>query len=136
MAHSGRRSLFLGVAANEPNRYSFSSTWQPVAVPANARSLTVSAWTYQVAEPGGGADRQLMLVYDVDPAENAELGRSPVAVVFAERTNAVTWQRRTLTLDVAAWRGRTLWLYSSVVNDGFGGRTYMVLDDTEMAFCP
>jgi hypothetical protein len=136
MAHSGQRSLFLGVAANEPNAYSFSSTWQPVRVPEAATTLALSAWTYQVAEPGGGPDRQLLLLYDVDPADNAQRGRSPIGQVFAERSNAQAWQRRSLTLDVRAWRGRTLWVYSSVVNDGFGGRAYMVLDDLEVAFCP
>jgi hypothetical protein len=107
-----------------------------VQVPAGARSLAVGAWVYQVAEPGGGPDRQLLLVYDVDPAANAELGRPPIAVVLAERGNAQAWQRRVLTFDVSAWRGRTLWLYASVVNDGFGGRAYMVLDDAETSFCP
>lgn len=136
MAHSGQRSLFLGIAPNEPNQYSYSSTWQPVVVPQSARTLRVSAWAYQVAEPGGGPDRQMLLVYDVDPAANGQLGRPPMAMVFSERMNAQVWQRRALTLDVSAWRGRTLWLYSAVVNDGFGGRAYMVLDDTEMAFCP
>jgi hypothetical protein len=136
MAHGGQRSLFLGIAQNESNLYSYSSAWQAVTVPATARTLTVSGWTFQGSEPGGGPDRQLLLVYDVDPAQNASLQRSPVGVVFAERQNAQQWQRRALTLNVSAWRGRPLWLYASVVNDGFGGRTYMMLDDLEMAFCP
>jgi hypothetical protein len=136
MAHSGQRSLFLGVAPNERNVYSYSSAWQAVIVPSSARTLAVSAWTFQAAEPGGGPDRQLLLLYDIDPAENATAQRPPVAVVFADRLNVQAWQRRALTLDVSAWRGRRLWLYSSVVNDGFGGRAYMMLDDMEMAFCP
>jgi hypothetical protein len=136
MAHGGRRSLFLGVPPNEANERSYSSTWQPVTVPEDARSLTASAWTYQVAEPGSGADRQVLFVYDVDPALNGQLGRAPIAVVFADRLNTPTWQRRALTFDVREWRGRRLWLYGSVVNDGFGGRAYMWLDDLELAFCP
>jgi hypothetical protein len=136
MAHSGQRSMYLGIAPGEPNIYAYSSIWQPVAVPANASTMAVSAWTFQGAEPGGGADRQLVLVYDVDPAGNTSAGRSPVAVVLAERSNAQAWQRRTVSMNVSAWRGRTLWFYATVLNDGLGGRAYMLLDDTEVAFCP
>ena len=136
MAHSGQRSLFLGIAPNEPNTFSYSTTWQPVTVPAMAGSMTVSGWTFQAAEPGGGPDRQLLLVYDVDPAHNTGSGQQPIGIVFAERLNAQAWQRRALTMDVRPWRGRTLWIYSSVANDGFGGRAYMVLDDMEVSFCP
>jgi hypothetical protein len=136
MAHSGRRSLFLGVAPNEPNAFGYSTTWQPVAVPEAASSMTVSGWTFQAAEPGGGPDRQLLLVYDVDPALNTGQGQPPIGIVFAERLNAQAWQRRALTMDVRPWRGRNLGVYSSVVNDGFGGRAYMVLDDMEVVFCP
>jgi hypothetical protein len=136
MAHSGRRSLYLGIAPGEANAYAYSTTWQPVTVPANTTTMAVSAWTFQGAEPGGGADRQLVLVYDVNPADNTSAGRAPIAVVVAERSNAQAWQRRSLTMDVTAWRGKTLWFYASVVNDGLGGRAYMLLDDTEVAFCP
>lgn len=136
MAHGDHRSVVLGVMPDEPNRFAYSSLWQPVDVPADATRLTVAAWTFQEAQPGGGADRQLMLVYDRDPADNTDGARSPVAYVFAERSDAKAWQRRTKTLDVTEFRGRRLWLYSTVVNDGLGGRAWMFLDDVEMVFCP
>ena len=113
-----------------------STIWQPANVPADATTMTVSAWTYQAAQPGGGADRQLMLIYDIDPDENIAGQRSPIAYVFGERVNANAWQRRTLTIDVTAYRGSTLWLYSTVVNDGLGGRAWMALDDLEVKYCP
>jgi hypothetical protein len=136
MAHGGERSLLLGILPGEANLFSYSTVWQRVDVPASARTMTVRAWTYQAAEPGGGPDRQLMLVYDVDPELNLQLQRSPIARVFGERINAGAWQRRTLTMDVTAWRGSALWLYATVANDGFGGRAWMYLDDVEVELCP
>jgi hypothetical protein len=46
------------------------------------------------------------------------------------------WQRRTLTFDVTGYRGQRLWIYATVVNDGFGGRAWMHLDDMSAQFCP
>ncbi len=136
MAHSGLRSLVLGILSDEPNRLAYSTLWQPVRVPSDATTMQVSAWTFQEAQPGGGADRQLMLVYDVDPASNIDGQRAPLASVFAERSDAKAWQRRVRNLDVSAYRNQTLWIYATVVNDGLGGRAWMFLDDTEVSFCP
>jgi hypothetical protein len=136
MKHSGERSMLLGILSNEPNVFSYSTIWQPFDVPSDATTMTVSAWTYQAAQPGGGPDRQLMLIYDIDPAENTGGQRSPIAYVFGERENAAAWQRRTLTIDVTPYRGQTLWLYSTVVNDGLGGRVWMDLDDVDVKLCP
>jgi hypothetical protein len=136
MAAAGERSLALGILPGEPNLFSYSTAWQPLAVPGSARTMSVAVWTYQAAEPGGGPDRQLMLVYDIDPAQNLQGQRSPVAYVFGERVNAGAWQRRTLTLDVTPYRGQTLWLYTTVANDGFGGRAWMFIDEVEAVFCP
>jgi hypothetical protein len=136
MVHGGARSMLLGILPGETNQFSFSTIWQGVRVPNDATNMTVSAWTFQAAQPGGGPDRQLMLVYDVDPGETLTWQRSPIGTVFAERVNADAWQRRTLTMDVSQYRGRDLWLYSSAVNDGQGGRVWMVLDDIEVKFCP
>jgi hypothetical protein len=136
MAHSGEHAMLLGIVPGEPNVFSFSTVWQGVPVPANATTMQVSAWTFQAAQPGGGPDRQLMLIYDIDPGQNLQGQRSPIAYVFGERVNADSWQRRTLTIDVTAYRGGTLWLYSSAVNDGLGGRVWMALDDLEVKLCP
>lgn len=135
MPHGGRRMLLLGIVWNEANTFNYSTVWQRLAVPSRARSMTVRAWAYQAAQPGGGADRQLMLIYDIDPDQNLQGQRSPLAYVFGERQNTEAWQRRTLTIDVTAYRGRALWLYSTAVNDGYGGRVWMALDDIEVAFC-
>ena len=136
MVHDGGRAMLLGIVPGEPNVFSFSSIWQGMDVPDDATTMTVSAWTFQAAQPGGGPDRQLMLVYDVDPGDNVSGQRSPVGYVFGERENVDAWQRRTLTIDVSDYRGGRLWLYSSAVNDGLGGRVWMVLDDIEVKFCP
>lgn len=128
--------MLLGIAANEPNVYNRSTMWQPMAIPANARTMRVNVWTYQAAEPGSGPDKQLMLVYDIDPAQNLQGQRSPIGTVFNERVNAQAWQLRTFNMDVSAYRSRTLWLYASAVNDGQGGRVWMTLDDIEVIVCP
>lgn len=128
--------MLLGIRPGEANQYSFSTIWQGLPVPAQARTMNIGAWTWQGAEPGAGPDRQLMLVYDIDPGQNLQGQRSPVAYVFGERSHVGAWQKRTLALDVTPYRGRTLWLYASVANDGLGGRAWMALDDLEVAFCP
>jgi len=135
MGHAGRRSLVLGVLPDEPNRLSYSSAWQPVLVPPDARTLIVGGWTFEEAQAGGGPDRQLMLLYDIDPALNGSGQRGPIATVFNVRSDAKQWQRRTLTMDVTLRRNQRLWLYSTVVNDGTGGRAWMFMDDIEVAFC-
>ncbi len=134
--HGGERSMLLGILPPEPNELAYSTLWQSLEVPPAARTMTVLAWTYQAAEPGGGPDRQLILVYDVDPGDNLDFGRPPIARVVSERSDVRAWQRRALTFDVTGYRGRTLWLYATVLNDGHGGRTWMFLDDLEVIICP
>jgi hypothetical protein len=134
--YSGMRSLLLGIKPGEANTFSYSTAWQGVLVPVGARTMTLSAWSYQAAEPGGGPDRQLLLIYDVDPATNTHGQHSPIAYVFGERVDAQAWQRRTVTIDVTAYRGRNLWVYATVANDGLGGRAWMWLDDVDARFCP
>jgi hypothetical protein len=136
VVHTGQRSELLGILPAEPNEYTYSTLWQPLAVPPGATTMAVAAWTWQAAEPGGGPDRQLMLIYDIDPDLNQQGQRSPIAYVFGERLDARAWQRRTLTIDVTGYRGQTLWFYATVLNDGLGGRAWMYLDDVEVAFCP
>lgn len=136
MGHGGQRSLVLGILPDERNQLAYSSAWQPVLVPSDARTMTVGAWTFEEAQAGGGPDRQLMLLYDIDPALNGRGQRGPVATVFNVRSDAKQWQRRTLSADVTLRRNQRLWLYSTVVNDGTGGRAWMFLDDVEIAFCP
>ncbi len=133
---SGEKSMLLGILPGERNAFTYSTLWQRMPVPEDARTMQVSAWTYQGAEPGGGPDRQLMLVYDINPDDNLRGQRSPIAYVFGERLPVGSWQRRTLTLDVSDYQGKALWLYSTVANDGFGGRAWMYLDDIDVAFCP
>ncbi len=134
--HGGERSVLLGILPGEPNELNYSTLWQSLEVPLAARSMAVNAWTFQAAEPGGGPDRQLLLVYDVDPDDNVDFQRAPIARVVSERSDVRAWQRRALTFDVTAYRGRTLWLYATVLNDGRGGRAWMVLDDLEVVICP
>ena len=91
---------------------------------------------FQGAEPGGGPDRQLVLLYDVDPAQNLQNQRSPIAYILGERVNSGAWQQKVFTFDVTRYRGQRLWLYASVSNDGQGGRAWMLLDDVDVSVCP
>lgn len=136
VVHGGERSMLLGILPGEANQLTYSSLWQPFVVSPEGRQMTVTAWTYQASERGSGPDRQLILLYDVDPGANLDYQRQPIARVLAERSDARAWQRRALTIDVSAYRGQTLWLYASVLNDGLAGRTWMYLDDLDVAICP
>lgn len=134
--HSGRWSVLTGFLPTEPNELAWSSVWQPIMIPRDASTLRVEAWVYRAAEgDAAGDDRQLVLVYDVDPELNVRLERAPIAIVLADRSDERMWRRVAAEVPVARYRGRTLWVYASTRNDGVGGRTWMFVDDVSAEVC-
>ena len=126
---SRKASVFKGSERNSNAIIATSTSGIPEAITHEVEGLLVAA-----GDPAAIAVPLYRLLSD--PALNLQGQRSPLAYVFGERSNAGSWQKRSLTLDVTSYRGQRLWIYGSVANDGQGGRAWMALDDIEVAFCP
>ena len=142
-AHSGSRSMRVGIIEPADNRYSYSSAQQWVTIPTDATSATLSFWLYSVSG---------------DPAL-LEFPEKPLAVTLQEATmsgdtqyvlvldeyerwiDTLLWQRsddRAWTFhqsDLMAYAGRTIKLHFGVYNDGWDGVTGMYVDDASLELC-
>jgi len=131
--HSGARAVQLGSppAAGASTRGSYSSIRQLVTIPANAGGVTLRWWhLYGTAEaattdPGTTSDRQEVLLLTPD--------EKVLAVVQRVRRNDSGWQQE--TADLTAYRGRSVYLYFNVYNNGNGAATWAYVDDVQLETC-
>jgi serine protease len=73
---SGARSARLGIV-DGPDIYSYSSIFQKVMIPADAKSATLKYWTYPMAENLCPGDQHLILVMGGHRKILAEIKRTP-----------------------------------------------------------
>ena len=139
VAHSGKQSVRTGILSPLNNVLSYSSIWQPVAIPADAEQATLSFWIYPVntgpIEDYHGGDLQLALLLDYP---YWSVGSSPVRqTLLALRSNSRTWTR--YEYDLTPYAGRTLWLYFGTYNNGWAGSwgnpMAMYVDDVSLLAC-
>jgi YVTN family beta-propeller protein len=124
-AHSGSRSMLLGLKPNESDVHSFSSVQQTIALPADADSVSLTFWTYPMSDLDSG-DRQDCLLL----GEEDEL----IAVLMRDNVNSTTWIRE--SYDLTAYAGQTVKVYLNAYNDGVGeGLTGFYLDDVSVQAC-
>ncbi|MBN1399329.1 MAG: DUF11 domain-containing protein, partial [Anaerolineae bacterium] len=123
MAHSGRRSMRLGIVS-DPSALSYSSANQPFQVPALASSVRISFWYYPVSEDTAHG-RQYALLLD----ENREY----LETILWTAEDAASWQWR--EHEVFGYAAETLYLHFGVQNDGEGGPSAMFVDDVEVQVC-
>lgn len=153
LAHTGRRSLRTGIASGA-DVYSYSTGTQSVTIPPSAHSAVLDFWWYPTsAEPPIAAadsaepslailnalvhgtlpqgilagDWQYALLLDSD---GSIIPNSPR---LWTRTNARSWQYTSLNLT--AYRGRTLTIVFGTLNDGDGRSTAMYVDDVALTAC-
>jgi hypothetical protein len=121
----GSRSARLGNVSGR-DIFSFSSVWQRVTLPAEATQVILRANIYPVSQdnPGSGDVQNIMILND----------RFQVARTLSkELSNSATWENR--TYDLSDLKGRTIYIYFSVVNLGQTGRpTAMYLDDVSLTW--
>jgi hypothetical protein len=124
VVRTGSRSARLG-ATTGPARFSFSSVWQQVTVPAEANQVRLDAFIYRVSRDRAGCDNQTIAVLDE---------RFKVAKFLSrELSNSQTWEAR--TYDLSEFRGRTIYVYFSVLNRGCSGDfTTMYVDDVALTW--
>jgi hypothetical protein len=155
-AHTGNRSMRLGVVPSTWDTYSHSSAYQHVTIPAGASNPTLSFWYKAHSEdtvrsewkaydwsgydPGqvirgektdakccGEIDWQEMLLLDADYRLLSG------GVVLRQVRNDGVWQQ--VTYDLSPYKGMTIVLYFNAINDGNGRRTWMYIDDVSVNLC-
>ncbi len=127
---SGAWAIQAGNLNLSPTVEAYSSFFQTLAIPANAISAELSFWVWTFTEANPGNDRQEALLL----IEGANLqSSSSSGVIWGELSNSGNYQL--IRRSVASQIGRTFELTFSVYNDGFGGRTWMVVDDVILTVC-
>ncbi len=122
-AHTGARSLRLGLAAGDGQRYSFSSARQQLTLPAGTGTASLGLW-YRAVTSDTIGDRFQVLVQGSGPATRT-LGYLDLA--------ASTWT--SVTLDTSGYLGQPLVLQLTAVNDGYAGKTTVYVDDVAWTVC-
>jgi hypothetical protein len=141
-AHSGSRSMQIGIVDPLAQVRSYSSIRQLVTIPADAQSATLGFWLYTLTtEPVESAapppdlasieeaplsgDAQYLLVLN---QENVRIG----TLLWQLQDNA-TWTP--YEVDLLPYVGQTIKLQFGVYNDGQGGVTGMYVDDVSLPLC-
>ncbi len=120
----GNRSARLG-AVSSPDIFSFSSVWQRVTIPAEASQATLRANIYPVSQDQPGGDVQQIMILN----ERFRVIRT----LSKELSNSQSWEAR--SYDLSDLRGRTIYVYFSVVNLGRTGRlSAMYVDDVSLTW--
>lgn len=110
-----------------PAGAAFSSGYQTISIPATAARATLTFWYKPgTADPANDFQRVLLL----DPITYAN-----IKTLLKVAENDQVWKQR--TIDLTAYRGRSVVLYFEVYNNSTGstGRTWMVLDDVSVRAC-
>jgi hypothetical protein len=123
--HSGGFAVRLGLV-EEPNRETYSSLQQEVALPAGLHSITLSFHVYTLSGPGAGEDEQYLAL--IDPASATTITRP-----WRTLSDGRAWSEE--VIDLTAYGGRSIVIYFNVYNDGGGSRSAMFLDDVALQAC-
>jgi hypothetical protein len=125
---SGHRSILMGLTPYELDVLSFSSVWQAVRIPHDAQSATLSFRYWPATQEYTNNDWQASWIFDAD------LNMPPLASVLKIRSNAHRWFHH--QQDLTSFRGQTITLYFTAINDGrHGHRTYWYVDDVTVEVC-
>lgn len=119
-AHSGSRSMLLGIV-NSRDYYSYSSIWQYVTIPPDAKRATLTFWHYPVSWDTYPNDVQIALVI----SDRGSSGR-----VMYWLSNEQTW--RQASYDLTPYAGQRVRVYFTVVNNGNGRTSAMYVDDVSV----
>jgi uncharacterized repeat protein (TIGR01451 family) len=120
---TGERNILGEIA---PLGASYSSGYQTVAIPADARTATLAFW-YKPGTQAASGDFQRAMILAED--------YSYLATVMKILKNEGEWLRH--SFDLTPYRGQRIVIYWEVFNDDLlaGPRTWMFLDDVSVAVC-
>ena len=122
IAHSGKQSAFVGIAATAENQEVDTTIWQEMQLPA-AETITLTAWMRSQA--GDENDKRYVVIWDLEADEST--------VLLYEPALEQDWQES--TLDLTAFAGKNILLVFGVHNDGAGEKAGMWVDDVHVTAC-
>jgi hypothetical protein len=142
-SHSGSRSMLTGITVPGDNIYSYSSAYQTVTIPGNAKSAKLEFWNYPMS---GETLAQFAFPF----VTHILLGLKPMAfdmqyvaivdddtgfgeIVFWQLSDRQTWARE--TVDLLDHKGNTIQVFFTTFNDGADSITSMYVDDVSLEVC-
>jgi photosystem II stability/assembly factor-like uncharacterized protein len=145
-AHSGERSIRIGII-NGTNREAYSTAYQPVSIPPETITATLTFWLYPVSTGTlsvpdraeilpGAITGQLPAAPAVDDAQYVlvlDQNGNMLDILLWIRENTQVWEQH--TIDLSHYVGQTIWILFGVYNNGVGGITGMYLDDVSLEVC-
>lgn len=127
-AHTGNRSVRLGIEPPANDIASWSSIRQTISIPNNVSHVQLS-FSYWTASEGASDDLQEAWIMKPDLLP-------PYYEVFKGLYNDRSW-RSVTGFDLNQFRGQTIVLYFNVDNEyDIGYRTWMYVDDVSVQACP
>jgi len=143
-AHSGSRSMRVGIENPAENRYSYSSTTQSITIPTGTVDATLDVWLYSIST--GVRQSVTLTPPDFIPLsiEHGPLNTDAQYIVFYDqynqqhnllyqRFNTQTWTK--YSFDMSAFAGQTIKAFFGTYNNGWGGVTSMFVDDVTLTSC-
>jgi hypothetical protein len=143
-AHTGSRSMRVGIVDAGENKYSYSSARQWVTIPAGAASVTLGFWLYPVSGDPAALARPAQPMA-ASPEEAPLKEEAQYALILDENEDwidTLLWQRRDdgkwiyHEADLTDYVGQMIGLHFGVFNDGQSGVTGMYVDDVSLTACP
>lgn len=146
-SHTGLWSMRHGIEPGLPLKTSHSSVYQMVSIPADATEATLHFWwrrfteetpAYLLKQPLAPEDRLHLsaLGYSGDTQEVLVLHGvhwTVLKMLARVRLNEGVWVEE--RFDLSEFAGQRIVLYFNCYNDGYGGRTWMYLDDVSLTVC-
>lgn len=143
-AHSGDRSMRVGIVEPADDVHSYSSARQAVAIPADAISVTLRFWLYPMSgeslanlvfptRPLAPTIEAASLVGDAQYVLILDEYDQEVARLVSQRRDDRQWMFH--QFDLMVFAGTTIKLYFGAYNDGRGGVTAMYVDDVSLEIC-
>lgn len=123
VVQSGSQAIRLG-NPDDVNRFSYTSIWQPVTIPAEAQQAQLTVNIYPISQNCCGGSQQILILND----------RFQVLKKLSrERSNSQQWETR--NYDVTEFRGQTVHVYIGVFNTGQRGQnTALYVDNVSLTW--
>lgn len=143
-AHSGSRSMRMGITAPWENQYAYSSIEQAATIPAGSKNVKLRFWLKPETTGTRAASIKPPLIVPTSERSRGDLGDDAQMVLLydqwgvqhtlmLQRENASSWQSK--EFDLTGYAGQRVTIYFGVYNNGWGGITAMYLDDATLTAC-
>jgi endonuclease G len=122
--HGGTTSLRCGAtsAPGQPEPNGDSYAYQTVSIPADATQATLSFWYYAKTDD--------TIAYDWQDAQVLDEDYNLLVNVFHMADDSQAWKQK--TVDLSAYRGRTLTILFNAHGDGYTDPTTLWIDDVAL----